>query len=153
MEAITFRPAADGDLEFLWRLHTATMREYVDQTWGWDDAFQQRRFRETFLADRGGLEIIEAGGHPIGCLRVVRELERWFLAAIEIAPSHQRKGVGSAIITGLCQEADAAGLPVDLRVLKVNPAIELYRRLGFAVTGAIETHFMMRRQPFGRPLA
>ena len=78
----------------------------------------------------------------------MREPERWFLAAIEIAPPHQRQGVGSAIITRLCLDADAMGLPVDLRVLKVNPAIDLYQRLGFIVTGAIDTHFMMRRQPF-----
>ena len=147
MDGVTVRPALDGDFEFLWRLHQATMRDYVDKTWGWEDAFQLQRFRQTFQADRDGVEIIEAGGDPIGCLRVARERERWFLAAIEIAPSHQRQGVGSAVITRLCQCADAVGLPVDLRVLKVNPAIELYQRLGFTVTGAIETHFMMRRQP------
>ena len=102
MDDVTFRPALDGDFEFLWRLHQDTMRDYVDKTWGWDDAFQLQRFRETFQADRNGLEIIEAGGDPIGCLRVMREPERWYLAAIQIAPPHQRQGVGSAIITGLC---------------------------------------------------
>ena len=147
MDDVTLRPALDSDFEFLWQLHQATMQDYVDKTWGWDDTFQRQRFGETFQAGLDGLDIIEAAGDPIGCLRVVREPERWFLAAIEIAPSCQRKGVGSAIITGLCRGADAVGLPVDLRVLKVNPAIDLYQRLGFSVTGAIDTHFLMRRQP------
>ena len=75
------------------------------QDLGLDDTFQLQRFRGTFQADRDELEIIEAGGAPIGCLRVMREPERWFLAAIEIAPSHQRQGVGSAIITRLCRES------------------------------------------------
>ena len=61
MVGVTFRPALDGDFEFLWRLHQVTMRDYVDKTWGWDDAFQLQRFRETFQADRDGLEIIQTG--------------------------------------------------------------------------------------------
>ena len=30
-------------------MHVATMKDYVDQTWGWDDAFQESVFRERYV--------------------------------------------------------------------------------------------------------
>jgi ribosomal protein S18 acetylase RimI-like enzyme len=147
MGSIKMRPALDSDLSFLWWLHQVTMRDYVEKTWGWDSAFQEQRFREVFVADRDGLEIIEESAERIGCLRIVRDATRWFLAAIEIAPSHQGKGVGTLLVENVCQDADALGVPVDLRVLKVNPAIRLYWRLGFALVGETNTHYLMRRGP------
>jgi ribosomal protein S18 acetylase RimI-like enzyme len=40
-------------------------------------------------------------------------------------------------------------LPVSLRVLKINPARQLYLRLGFSVIGETETHYWMRKE--GKP--
>ena len=37
----------------------------------------------------------------------------------------------------------AAGLPVRLRVFRVNPASRLYERLGFVATGETDTHVLM----------
>ena len=33
----TLRPASAHDRDFLFDLHRATMKEYVDATWGWND--------------------------------------------------------------------------------------------------------------------
>jgi ribosomal protein S18 acetylase RimI-like enzyme len=146
-ETIALRPAGEHDFEFRWALHRTTMREYVERTWGWDEAFQAQRFRDAFANDRDHLSIVVAGATPVGCLRVVRDAARWFLAAIVIAPSHQRQGIGAGLVASVCFDAGRLGLPVDLQVLKVNPAIRLYRRLGFVVTGETPTHFAMRRKP------
>ena len=43
-EQIRFLPATASDIDFLYALHVATMKEYVDQTWGWDEAFQEDVF-------------------------------------------------------------------------------------------------------------
>ena len=40
-------------------------------------------------------------------------------------------------------------MPVELQVLKVNPARRLYGRLGFQVTGETETHYLMQRPTEG----
>ena len=148
MGNVTLRPVLDEDFAFLWWLHQATMREYVEQTWGWDDAFQAQRFRDAFVADRDGM-IVEDAAERIGYLRVVRDQARWFLAAIVIAPSHQGQGIGGRLVTAVCQDAGALRMPVDLQVLKVNPAIRLYRRLGFALTGETATHYTLRHEPPG----
>jgi hypothetical protein len=45
------------------------------------------------------------------------------------------------------EQARASHLPVSLRVLKVNPAQRLWRRLGFTVVGETETHWLMELPP------
>lgn len=53
------------------------------------------------------------------------------------------------MVGDLLAEAAAAAIPVELQVLKVNPARSLYERLGFAVFDETETHHLMRAQPGG----
>ncbi len=141
----TLRPAGTGDLELLWRLHRATMREYVDRTWGWDEEDQRRRFVEDF--DPEGLQVVELGGRAIGRLSVRRRPEDIFLASIEIAPELQDRGIATVLIRDLCAEADRRRVPLGLTVLRVNPARRLYERLGFLCVEETATHYVMRRQP------
>src|SRR5262245_60746974 len=142
---IDLRPGAPEDREYLWRLHCKTMREYVDKTWGWNEAWQRRRFDETF--DALPLLLIEKEGEPIGYIFVQRPGHEIFLAAIEIAPEQQNQGIASQLIKELLDESDQSNLPVKLSVLKVNPARRLYERLGFRCAGETPTHYLMRRDP------
>src|ERR1700751_3731072 len=105
------------------------MRAYVDQTWGWDDNWQRSRFERNFAPS--SIQIIESKQHPIGFLLVQNRTNETFLAAIEIAPEFQNRGIGSQLIAQLISNSDRAHLPVRLSVLKVNPARRLYERLGF----------------------
>jgi ribosomal protein S18 acetylase RimI-like enzyme len=142
---ISLRPANVDDREFLWRLHRATMREYVDKTWGWDDNWQRERFDEQF--DPALLQIIEWVRQPVGYVSVRREADEILLASIEVAPEFQNRGIGSRLVLGLLDEANREQLAVRLFVLKVNPARRLYERLGFQCIEETETHYVMRRQP------
>jgi ribosomal protein S18 acetylase RimI-like enzyme len=121
------------------------MRSYVEKTWGWDEQWQADYFRDHF--DPTTREIIEYDGVPIGYISVERREDLIFLGVIEIAPDHQNRGIGTQLISALCDEADGRGVPVELQVLKVNPARRLYERLGFAVIGETDTHYLMRRLP------
>ena len=139
---ISLRPATQEDHDFLWWLHCATMRPYVEKTWGWDEQWQAQHFRDRFDPATG--EIIEGDGVPIGCISVERQKDRVFLSVIKIAPEYQSRGIGTKLVRALLNEADSRGVPVELQVLKVNPARRLYERLGFAVVGETETHYLMR---------
>ena len=46
----------------------------------------------------------------------------------------QGRGIGGAVLRLLIAEADAAGLPIRLGVLKGSPAARLYLRHGFVWT-------------------
>jgi ribosomal protein S18 acetylase RimI-like enzyme len=149
MDEISLRPADEQDLDFLWWLHRATLRDYVEQTWSWEDASQEERFRLKFEPE--GVQIVLHRGTLIGCLSVAVERARLFLRLIEIAPEYQRRGIGAHLIRQLCDQADAANLPLELHVLKVNPAKRLYERLGLAIIGETDTHYLMRRPAADRP--
>ena len=142
---VSLQPATRGDYDFLWWLHCATMKPYVEKTWGWDEQWQAQYFRDRF--DPATRELIEGDGVTIGCISVERREHCIFLAVIEIAPDHQSRGIGTELIRDLLNEADGRGVPVELQVLKVNPALHFYGWLGFAVVGETATHYLMRWLP------
>lgn len=140
------RPATAADYDFLFRLHVATIREVVAATWGWDEAFQQERFREKF--DPAVQQILVVDGEDVGVVkREVRE-GNLFLGLIEIAPAHQGMGLGTEIIRDLLDEAHGRGKALDLHVLKANRrARALYERLGFTIVEERQERFVMRAPP------
>jgi len=142
---VTLRPATLDDKEFLWRLHRETMRQYVDQTWGWEDSWQRQRFEENF--NPTSIQIIECERQPVGLMRLERRDDEIFLSLIEIAPEFQNRGIGSQLIRELFRECDSTRRPMRLFVLKVNPARRLYERLGFVCVEETATHYIMNRPP------
>jgi len=145
MPEVTLRPATQQDGPFLYRLLKATMQEYVAQTWGWDEEWQQAYFWARF--DPAHRQIIVRDGQDIGVLTVEEHADEILLSQIYILPGYQGQGVGTALIRSVLQRGAALRLPVRLRVLKVNPARRLYERLGFAVTAETEERCFMEARP------
>lgn len=120
------------------------MSSLVETVWGWDEADQRRRFREAFAPARTrGIVVDET---DVGVLVVEERGTEVVLHLIEVLPGYQRRGLGSAVVRDLLDRASRRGLPVALQVLRVNPAQRLYRRLGFRVVGATDSHLLMRRE-------
>jgi ribosomal protein S18 acetylase RimI-like enzyme len=139
----TLRPARDADFQFLYELHEATMRDYVEQTWGWDDQTQLQRFRSGFQPEL--LTIVIVDGVDSGMIATESRPADVWLSSIELHPRIQRRGIGAALVRRVIEEAEARHVPAVLRVLKVNiGARRLYQRLGFVVVGETETHYDMR---------
>jgi ribosomal protein S18 acetylase RimI-like enzyme len=139
---LAFRAATEADRRFCWDLHVATLRGYVERTWGqWDDDDQERRFHAWF--EPAKLRVIEAWGVPIGFVKVDPAGDAARLLSIAIAPAHQRRGHGTQAMQAVIREA--APRAVWLQVLKVNPARALYERLGFELIGETVTHWQMLR--------
>jgi ribosomal protein S18 acetylase RimI-like enzyme len=139
---IDFRPATDDDLDFLYAFHVATIKGYVDQIWGWDDAFQESLFRKNYVPAE--IQVITYDGKDIGMLSLEERDEDVFLHSIEIHPTHQKQGIGTKIIQQVINTAALKLKPSYLQVLKANPAKGLYERLGFSVIKETETHFIMK---------
>ncbi len=147
MTEISLRDATDEDYEFLYRLHREALKDYIDQTWGWDEDWQAAYFRKNF--DLTGKKIIQQGGQDVGCIAVLDESEHIFLSYIALVPSHQRMGIGTGLIEEVLQQGRERQKPVTLKVLKTNPARVLYSRLGFRITQASDTHYLMTAFPYG----
>ena len=138
---ITLRNAREDDKAFLWRLKVASMRKYIEAVYGWNEMDQYRFFEKGFLPKE--LQIIQFEGRDVGMYNVQVRENDWFLCRIEVLPDCQKKGIGTAAIKGIIDGAREAAKPLRLQVFKVNPAKNLYRRLGFVVTGESETHIQM----------
>lgn len=132
MKKLRCRTATADDAAFAFECETATMRPYAIATWGeWPE--EQVRARAYENARAGTTQIIEFDGQQIGILRVERSSSSYDLKQVCLLPGYQRQGIGSTLIYQVLETARHASIPVKLRVLNVNPAKDLYKRLGFRV--------------------
>ena len=138
---IDFRQITNNDLEFLWKLHNLVLKDYVAQTWDWDEDWQKQDFIEKFNPAEG--KIIVVAGVDAGFWWTIKRETETLLASIRILPEFQNQGIGTKIIKNLLNESKN---PVRLQVLKVNPVRRLYERLGFEIFDETETHFKMIRR-------
>ena len=156
---VTLRGAARDDVEFLARLYSDTRRREVT-AWGWPEAqqstflrmqfeAQSRSYREGFpkAADR----IICLDGSPVGRLMVDHEPRGMRLVDIAVLEEHRNRGIGGWLIGRLIEECATRSHTLRLHVRRDNPAIRLYRRLGFTETAADEMYLQMERNPLERP--
>jgi len=99
--------------------------------------------------------IAQAGSAPVGAAwwRVFSE-ERHGYGFIEAAVPElsigvladmRGRGVGTALLQALIEQAREGGVPaLSLSVEGENPALRLYRRLGFTAVGTVENALTMR---------
>jgi GNAT superfamily N-acetyltransferase len=147
---ITLRVARQDDLEFLFHVLKTSLGPYIEQTHGpWQDEEQRARFFEITKPETH--QVIERAGEPIGCLDVAWLPGEVKLNRVFLLPPFQNRGIGSRLVRQVLADARSTGLPVRLRVLRVNPARRLYERLGFVVTGQTDTHFLMEHAPRPHP--
>jgi ribosomal protein S18 acetylase RimI-like enzyme len=129
---VRLRPARADDADFFYEVRAAGFRNHVEQVFGpWVDTFQ-RPLADAEFAELP-VEIIERDGAPIGYLAVVRHPDHWYLDEIALVPAARNRGLGTQLVRDVMAAASAAGLPVRLSVLHVNPAQALYAQLGFRV--------------------
>ncbi|WP_165979578.1 GNAT family N-acetyltransferase [Paraburkholderia guartelaensis] len=115
------------------------MREYVEQTWGAWRADNPDHF------DAQIHQIVQYGRDDIGCVALVDEPGALVLKTLYILPSYQRRGIGAVLMQQIIELAAARRAPIQLRVLRVNPARRFYERYGFVITHSTkERHFMAR---------
>jgi len=91
--------------------------------------------------------IVLVDEQPAGRLLVAEDANGLTLVDIAVLGELQGRGLGTALLTGLLDEADARELPVTLHVELTSPAGRLYQRLGFVPGGHDEFRVLMRREP------
>lgn len=141
------RPAENKDKYYLWQLFKSAYEEVVIRQFGhWDEDLYSKYFEDSWPGNN--YEILLEGDEKIGALWLVDEADYIWLREIQISPEHQGKGLGSRLLGEVLAEADQAGKPVRLRVLKASRALTLYDRIGFRATGEHNgTHLWMSRAP------
>ena len=137
---LTFRDIADADLAFLARLYASTRaRELAAFPWSEAEkaAFLDMQFRAQHAHYRkqypGADRLVTMlAGEAIGRLYLERRPGQHDIIDIAFLPEHRGKGLGTALMRDLLDEAAEAGKAVSLHVETSNPAMRLYKRLGFS---------------------
>ena len=137
-QGYSLRPETEDDTVFLIQLFATTRVEELaripwsdDQKWTFiTQQFElQRLHYKTYYADTS-FDVIEHEGLPAGRF-YLQEVGQFRIIDIVLMPEWRGRGVGTAILEALIETARARGKDIDIFVEKVNPALGLYRRLGF----------------------
>jgi ribosomal protein S18 acetylase RimI-like enzyme len=148
---VTFRPIAEADLPFLYRLYASTREEELARV-DWPperkEAFlrfqfeaQHRHYMEHYAGARFDLVLVD--GEPAGRLYVADWRTEVRLIDIALAPERRNRGLGTRLLRDLQAAAAATGKPLTIHVERFNPALALYERLGFARLEENGPYFLM----------
>ena len=149
--ALTLRLAEKDDDAFLFGLYAAVRLDEVGG-WGWTEAQQEAFLKMQFNGQQAGYRraypdashhIILKDGAAIGRLFVAKRDGALRLVDISLLPEHRGAGSGTKLIRDLQNEAEREGVPLRLQVMKTNPALRLYERLGFEVIEDAGAHLQM----------
>lgn len=129
---VILRQATPDDVPFLLELREITMGEHLRNI-GMPTSQEDYLRRIQYKYDCA--EIITVNNQPIGLYKVEYQPNEalWYLIQIQIIPQYQGQGIGYQLIHQLIQQAQKSNLKVGLSVIKTNPALRLYKRLGFAI--------------------
>ena len=119
------------------------MRHVIEKTWGWNDEWQRSDFDRRFAVY--ACSVIEIAREVVGGLMLNRSASAVDLVEIQILPEHQGKGIGTAVVRKVIEDAARDCLPVTLSVVPANSrAKQLYERIGFRVTSVDAPFIHMR---------
>ena len=140
---ILLRPGCAHDFDYCKRLYFAGM-ERIIQELKLDLASQAISFRKHW--DWKQVRVITLNDRDIGWLQCATKGDAIFLAQLFVDTPFQLQGIGTGVMHEIIAEAASAGLAMTLGVVKTNPALRLYQRLGFRTTHEDEHKFYMRRE-------
>lgn len=157
---VTLRPISlsdpDSDLPFLRKLYASTRLEEVQQS-GWPqdqiNAFllQQFEAQHTYYLEQFSSAsfdiILNEDGTPIGRLYLDERDDEFRIIDISLLPSHRGKGIGSSLLQDIIAKATSSEKAIRIHVEHNNPAMQLYKRLGFKMLEDFGIHHLMELQP------
>ena len=156
---LSLRPITETDMPFLAGVYASTRDwELAPVPWTdeqkagflrWQFENQHRYYQQYY--PRAEFLVIEKradpGGEPIGRLYVDRWPDQIRIVDIALLPAHRGAGLGGALVRSILAEGQASGLPVTIHVEGQNPAMSLYRRLGFTHVDSNGIYHLMRWEP------
>lgn len=141
---IKFRKCTLDDFDFLFELKKQNFKKYVDNIWGWNDLEQLKRMRIDLNEHLSHKRIIIYNGIEIGVYAYhITDDGTYFINEINLLKEYQCKGIGTKILKDVLEKNKNDNIRTILQVFKDNPAINLYKRLGFVIYDETETHYRM----------
>lgn len=143
-DAISMRQGDPADMDWLYRTFKLTMQGFIAQTWGWDELMQEHSFYHNLPAKT--FAIAATGDGDAGALNLREKADHIWLEMVIVLPEYQRRGIGRLLLEYAQRQARKAHKPLRLSVLKLNPAHEFYRHMGFEQSAVDQSSYKMQWQ-------
>lgn len=146
------RTAGEDDAEILFELFKASRAELIAAIPNLDAEQKESFLRHQFRAQRDQYlaqfktaqwDLIVSQGQVVGQVLVAPLGDEIRLVDVSLLPEFRNRGIGGALLRDLLERAAHENRCVSLHVLPDNPAIYLYRRLGFVHAGEQGVHQRM----------
>jgi ribosomal protein S18 acetylase RimI-like enzyme len=157
--SVNLRPISDDDGPFLFSVYAST-REAELALVDWSDlqkkAFLEMQFNaqhqhyQQHYSDTDFL-IILIQDEPAGRFYVARWHHEIRIVDVALLPAYRGRGIGSRLIRELLEEGSRSRRKVSIHVEAFNPALRLYRRLGFDVVDDKGVYLLMEWHPDSPP--
>jgi GNAT superfamily N-acetyltransferase len=142
---VTFADTTHSDAEALVQLRIEAMRESLERIGRFDPQRATTRFLSSFDPDCCKFVVVE--GETVGFVVVKAATDALALEHLYIAPMHQGKGIGSAVLEAVFADADARAIPVKVGALRGSDSNRFYQRHGFVQVEEAEWDIYYMRAP------
>lgn len=146
----------ENDLPFLRDLYASTRWEEVRAA-GWPEDQMRAFLQQQFEAQHTHYQkydptadfdlILSETGEAIGRLYLDEREKEFQIIDIALLPDWRGRGLGTTILHEIMERASALDKAVSIYVEFNNPAMSLYRRLGFELVEDTGLHHLMSRSP------
>lgn len=153
---VELRPVTESDEQFLLSVYASTRAEELSQV-EWTDEQKLMFLRWQFDLQRGeytarfpdaAYHVIVVDDLPAGRIWVGSDDNQIRLLDIAILPEFQNRGVGTALLQRLIEQAKQAGKPLRHMVFVLNnDAHRFYERLGFTAIEDLGAYKHMEWRP------
>jgi ribosomal protein S18 acetylase RimI-like enzyme len=155
------RPEVEDDIPFLKQLYASTRADELNALAAMWTADQRQAFLDQQFAaqrhhyhtqiDDCRFAVIEERAAPVGRLYLEDRVTQLHIVDVALLPAKRGRGIGGIVLTALIDAAHRAGKGVGIFVEPSNPALNLYRRLGF--TEIRQTPFYLEMEVVPGPVA
>ena len=151
----TLRPVRESDDPFLLSLYASTRAAEMAVV-PWSDEQKDAFVKMQFAGQKSGYandypdaqhSIICVDEEPVGRIYLSRSPDSFHILDITITVRFRNKGIGSAVLREILQEADHASKLATIYVENFNPSQSLFERLGFRVASLKDFSVLLERQP------
>lgn len=145
LELKPYKNGNQEEIQFIYNLKKEVYMKYVERLYGeWNEENQKKLFERFMKENSKNIELIYIKDELVGFYNGKDKDNNIFeIGNICIKPEYQNKGIGTAVLKEkLFENKDKE---IILQCFKDNPAIKLYKRLGFKKIDETETHFIMKK--------
>lgn len=139
----SLRPVGEDDFFFVKRLYIETMEPLLTAFNAWDSTKNIESFLAYYQPSESKIVLVD--GEAAGWFQTHEEDAEISLRQIHIEHRYRGGNIGTSIIKYLIRDAHRQGKKLTLSVVKNNPALKLYERLGFSTLDEDDTKYHLGR--------